>query len=111
MHPSPFESVEMSALGLSDLELLKDLARKYIWWKTPEEAIGNPERVMAQVMDIGDYFDVQLLANQVGQETLRGVLAHAEAGQFSPRSWTYWHYRLDLAALDEVPRMPERSFA
>ena len=69
-----------------------------------------PERVMAQVMNIGDYGDVQLLANQVGDEVLRGVIAHAEAGQFNERSWTYWHYRLGLAALEQVPPLPARGF-
>ena len=43
-------------------ELLMDLARKYIWWKTPADAVAIPERIMAQVMDIGDYLDVQALA-------------------------------------------------
>ena len=39
-----------------------------------------PEQVIAQVMNIGDYSDVQLLAAQVGDEILREVLKHAEAG-------------------------------
>jgi len=36
---------------------LKQFAAKYIWWKTPEEAVARPERVIAQVMNIGDYDD------------------------------------------------------
>lgn len=42
-----------------DQKSLKTLARKYIWWKTPDEAITMPERVIAQVMNIGDYSDVR----------------------------------------------------
>lgn len=87
---------------------LPQLARKYIWWKTPDEALGMPERVIAQVMNMGDYTDVQTLADQVGDEVLREVLTHAEAGQFNERSWAYWHYRLGLAALEQVPTMPVR---
>lgn len=68
-------------------ESLKPLASKYIWWKTPDEAVVMPERVIAQVMNIGDYSDVQALASQVGDEVLRDVLTHAEAGQFNERSW------------------------
>lgn len=79
-------------MGPIDLELLKQLASKYIWWKTPEEAIATPERVMAQVMNIGDFDDIQALARMVGDEMLRQVLTHAEAGQFDQRSWAYWHY-------------------
>ncbi len=89
-------------------DTLKPLARKYIWWKTPDEAVLIPERVIAQVMDIGDYSDVQFLASQVGDEVLREVLIHAQPGQFSERSWTYWHYRLGLCAVDHVPALPSR---
>ena len=92
-------------------EALKPLASKYIWWKTPDEAVSMPERVIAQVMDIGDYTDVQMLASQVGDDVLREVLAHAEAGQFNERSWAYWHYRLGLARVNQVPAMPVRTFA
>ena len=92
-------------------ESLKPLASKYIWWKTPEEAVVMPERVIAQVMNIGDYSDVQALVSQVGDEVLRDVLTHAEAGQFNDRSWAYWHYRLGLSSVDHVPALPMRRFA
>ena len=92
-------------------ESLKPLASKYIWWKTPEEAVVMPERVIAQVMNIGDYSDVQVLVSQVGDEVLREVLMHAEAGQFNERSWAYWHYRLGLSSVGHVPALPVRRFA
>ena len=95
-----------------DAEILKPLARKYIWWKTPEEAIRTPERVIAQVMDIGDYSDAQRLATEVGDAVLRTVLTHSQAGQFNARSWAYWHYRLGLARTEhEIPPLPTRRFA
>lgn len=90
---------------------LNRLAAKYIWWKTPEEALRQPERVAAQVMDIGDYDDVQALAKQADDEYLREVLTHAEAGQFDARSWVYWHYRLGLCEPGKVPAMPQRRIA
>lgn len=92
-------------------ESLKPLASKYIWWKTPEEAVARPERVIAQVMNIGDYSDVQELVTQVGDEVLRYILTNAEAGQFNERSWAYWHYRLGLSNVDQVPALPVRRFA
>lgn len=90
-------------------DALKPFAAKYIWWKTPEEAVMMPERVIAQVMNMGDYEDVQALSEQVGEDHLRHVLKHAEIGWFNERSWVYWHYRLCLAALDHVPPMPVRK--
>lgn len=92
-----------------DLNLLFTFAKKYIWWKTPEEAIQNPERVIAQVMNIGDYDDVQYLVEKVDEATLKNVLMNSEIGQFNERSWHYWCYRLDLASLDNMPPMPKRK--
>jgi len=93
----------------TDQGLLCALARKYIWWKTPGESMPMPERVIAQVMNIGDYEDARAMADQVGDDTLREVLTRAEIGQFTERSWHYWHYRLGLAKLGEVPPMPIRK--
>ncbi len=59
-------------------------------------------------MDIGDYDDVRKLVAGVGDEYLREVLARGEIGQFSARSWAYWHYRLGLATPGKVPPMPLR---
>ncbi len=92
-------------------DFLRPLAAKYIWWKTPDEALITPSRVIAQVMNIGDYADVQTLVNHVGDNLLRKVLEHAEIGQFSERSWNYWHYRLGLASVEQVPSMPARKLA
>lgn len=90
---------------------IERLAEKYVWWKSPDETLLTPERLIAQVMNIGDYDDVLLLVEDVGDDALRNVLAHAEAGQFSERSWAYWHYRLGLASPNQVPAIPARKYA
>jgi hypothetical protein len=89
-------------------ETLRPFASKYIWWKSPDESISMPERVIAQVMNIGDYLDVQALVRQVGEDVLKEVLVNAEAGQFNERSWAYWHYRLGLYDVEQVPVLPVR---
>lgn len=91
-----------------DQDILSFFAKKYVWWKSEEEAAEQPERIIAQVMNIGDFDDVRALEMLAGTELLAKILNEAEIGQFSPRSWSYWHYRLDLAAVDEVPTMPSR---
>lgn len=96
---------------LLTVEMLKQLAEKYIWWKSPEEALQIPDRIIAQVMNIGDYDDVQALLEQIGESRFRDVLVNAEIGMFNERSWSYWHYRLRLANLGEVPAMPTRKLA
>jgi len=88
--------------------LFHHLAAKYIWWQTPEEALRRPERVVAQVMELGEFRDVEALAALVGDDMLRQVLQTAEAGWFGPRSWHYWHYRLRLCRAGGVPPLPQR---
>ena len=72
-----------------------------------------PDRVAAQVMNLGDWQDVVDMVDVVGEDYLRGVLVRAEAGQLNERSWHYWHYRLGLAEYENkpVPPMPVRKTA
>lgn len=57
------------------------MAAKYIWWKSPDEAMRHPRRIITQVMDIGDYGDVRTMAHALGDAALKGALAAAEAGE------------------------------
>lgn len=91
-----------------DLAFLSGCAARYIWWKTEDESLSMPSRVIAQVMDIGTLEDMNALAERFGDEALREVLQNAEAGQFRGKSWTYWNYRLGLAGTGQMPPMPER---
>ena len=84
------------------------MARRYHWWLSPEEALNYPERIVALVMNIGTLRDAAGLAETLGEDALRAVLRHAEAGQFNARSWHYWHYRLGLAQPGAVPHLPVR---
>jgi hypothetical protein len=94
-----------------DLEFLKVLAKRYIWWKRPADAASEPRRVIAQVMNLGDWDDVRMMQQRLGDAALRDALTHAEAGQFNARSWTWWHYSLGLASVGQVPPLPVRRFA
>ena len=58
-----------------DIERLRPFAARYLWWKTAEEALRYPERVVAQVMNIGSFEDLQRLDQIVGEEGLRLVSA------------------------------------
>jgi hypothetical protein len=98
-------------LGPRERDVVRRLAARYIWWKTPDEALQDARRVAAQVMNIGDYDDVQGLVAAVGDDFLRQVLRTAEAGEFDARSWAYWHYRLALAEPGAVPPLPRRRVA
>jgi hypothetical protein len=89
--------------------LLLRLASHYIWWKSPEEAVQFPKRVMAQVMEMGSYEDMLELTQTVGTEVLKTVIKTAEAGWFSPESWHFWNYRLALCEIGKVPPIPRKE--
>lgn len=84
----------------------------YIWWQSAEESLARPERLIAQIMDIGDWDDERNLEISLGAELLRDVLTHAEPGWFRPKSWSFWNYRLKVVLFDaEPPEMPHRSLS
>ncbi len=111
-NPGPVWAPELQ-LTQEAIACLRKLAPTYVWWKTPDDAMQFPDRVVAQVMNLGDWQDVVDMVEIVGEDYLRAVLQHAEAGQLNERSWHYWHYRLGLAEYGErpVPPMPARKLA
>lgn len=93
-------------------EALARWAKRYIWWKSVPDALRYPDRIIAQVMNIGDYDDLLELIATFGEEALREVIRHAEPGEFNGRSWAYWHYRLGMVPLEAsapIPPLPTRS--
>ncbi|MBI3375322.1 MAG: hypothetical protein HY017_26685 [Betaproteobacteria bacterium] len=88
--------------------MLRSLARRYVWWLSPAEALARPNFVATQVMEMGDYDDVLKLEATLGRETLVRALREAEAGRLSERSWIYWHHRLGAAGRG-IPPLPQRT--
>jgi len=96
---------------LPQQDLLRYFVSRYIWWGTVEEALLFPERILAQVMNIGTFDDLGRLCSAWTSDELRHVITHAEPGWFDERSWTYWHLRLGLTSGDESPPpLPVRTF-
>ncbi|MFY9316024.1 MAG: hypothetical protein WAO95_10745 [Burkholderiales bacterium] len=94
-----------------DPVLARTLARKYLWWMDPAEALHDQDRLVAQVMNMGTFEDARYVEDRLGDDHLRRILKQARPGHFSERPWTYWHYRLGLSKPGKVPALPGRSFA
>ena len=58
-------------------QVAQAMAEKYIWWQTPAEAATWPERVIAQVMNIGDFDDAKYLIESMGGEALIELVDNA----------------------------------
>ena len=59
--------------------VFRTMAARYVWWKEPDKALKYPQQIAAQVMNLGEWDDVQIFANAVGDDYLRSVLKNAEA--------------------------------
>jgi hypothetical protein len=59
---------------------------QYIWWAPVEDASPAPERVIAQVMNIGGCDDIRRMETTLGFARLADVMRHAAPGWISPRS-------------------------
>jgi len=78
-----------------------------VWWESPEFALAREDDFLCRVMALGDWADVNYVEATYGAARLRTALRAAPPGVFDPRSWHYWHRRLDLGA---AGRLPERRF-
>ena len=99
---------QMPASNPAFRELLNRLAKRYVWWQTPDVTLQFPRILVARTMNMGDYEDVQGLTRFLSDEELKRVIDEAEIGEFDERSWAYWHYRLGLPVSQPVPPMPRR---
>lgn len=98
----------MSEYSREQLEFLKEKAG-YIWWETTNEALKEPKRLLAHIMDYGLLIEVDNLEKFFSKEQLIEVIKTAEAGYFGPKAWSFWHHRLDLVGpSDMVPKRPVR---
>ena len=85
---------------------LEEVARRLFWWLTPEEALADSRRFIAQVMVYGNLEDVVAMKARFPESELRAVLLDPPRGLFDPRSWAYWHLVLGL----EAPPAPPPRF-
>ena len=86
----------------------RKLARKYVWWQSPEATLADARLLLAQLMTLGTVDDVRWLLSVTSADDLLGVLRDPPVGIFNARSWSFWHVRLSLDAVPDLPvrRLP-----
>lgn len=88
---------------MSSSARLLQIAERYVWWSAPDKTLSeNLPRLIAQVMEMGTWEDAHELLALVGREAFIDVLRDPPAGVFSPKSWTFWHVRLDMGQAPEL---------
>lgn len=95
--------------GRTAQEFLRRMARRYIWWQSPEASIKDHLRVIAQVMDMGTLEDIQGVAAVHGKGRMAEVLNLAQPGWFHPKSWAFWNIALGRTSSGRIPPIPARK--
>lgn len=105
MTPTPLSSPEAN-------HLFTRLARTYSWDMPELEARNWLFRLIRRVMDLGTLDDIVAMEQVFGRDILVHAITTAEAGAMRPKSWAFWHYRLNLIrAGADCPPMPARRVA
>lgn len=94
----------MKSLILKHSKSLDKLASRYVWWHSQEWAYKHPDVFLANVMNLGNWDDIQSLRQTVGDQLLKQVLRNASPGYFYPRSWDYWHVKLGIKPIPDLPK-------
>ena len=90
----------------SNLAILEPVAKRLFWWMSPEEALGDRTRFLAQVMALGTWEDVAVSREVYPPDAWKEALRNAPPGVIDPRSWHYWHY---VFGMTPVPPLPTRN--
>ena len=83
------------------------IARRVVWFESPEAALADPVRLMAYAMARATHEDMRVLRRYVSDDDFREALDKAPPGIIDPRSWAYWNNKFGRYP---APPMPVRRF-
>ena len=87
------------------VELIR-VARKVVWFDSPEESLADLPTFLTHVMVYGTPADVAVVERFVPAGEFKRVLENAPAGMFRMDQWQHWHERFGM----QVPPLPRRRF-
>jgi hypothetical protein len=68
--------------------VLLELARRYVWWHTPEQTLTRQDHFLCQLMQLGTAQDVRTARSLRGDDEFRAALRSALPGVLDARSWS-----------------------
>lgn len=85
---------------------LEALARRYVWWESPETALARQDLLLCQIMQLGTWEDVGLARRRFGDHAFEQALRRAPAGVLDARSWNYWNRFYGIVPVPGRPVRP-----
>jgi hypothetical protein len=86
--------------------VLDALARKYVWWQTPDETLTRLDHFLCQLMTLGTPDDVRSARAELGDDAFVHALEHAPPGVMDAKSWSFWHRVLRGSPPPPLPERP-----
>ena len=96
----------MTTPGSTTPNDLLAVAKRVIWFKTPEDALLDTKLFLAHLMTYGNLNDIRVTLKYFSEEDFAAVLTDPPPGVFDIRSWTYWNVRYHH---EPVPPLPKRK--
>ena len=85
---------------------LRTVAKRVVWFKTPDDALQDVRSFLAHVMTYGTLSDITTTMQYFSEADFEAVLDDPPPGVFDRRSWTYWNVRYHR---EPVPALPMRN--
>ncbi|MGA2859393.1 MAG: hypothetical protein ABSE40_21200 [Candidatus Sulfotelmatobacter sp.] len=85
---------------------LQTVAKRVVWFKTPDAALRDVKLFLAHVMTYGTLHDITTTLHYFSEADFEAVLNDPPPGVFDRRSWTYWNVRYRR---EPVPALPVRN--
>jgi hypothetical protein len=89
--------------GIPVTPLTLDVARRIIWFESPEQALVDPVRFMAYAMTYARHEDMRVIRRYVSDDDFREALDRVPAGIVDPRSWAYWNSKMGRYPAPPLP--------
>ena len=83
------------------------VARRIVWFESPEEALADPVRFMAYAMARATHEDMKVIRRYVDDADFLEALEKAPPGIIDLRSWAYWNSKMGRYP---APPPPTRQF-
>jgi hypothetical protein len=83
------------------------VARRLVWFESPEEALTDPVRFMAYAMARATHEEMKIIRRYVDDADFLEALEKAPPGIIDRRSWAYWNSKMGRYP---PPPMPTRAF-
>jgi hypothetical protein len=73
---------------------IEPVARRIVWFESPEEALADPVRFMAYAMARATHEDMKVIRRYIDDADFLEALDNAPPGIIDGRSWAYWNSKM-----------------